>query len=107
MLRTFLEAIRLLKGFPFKNNPSLDFCRLEGEFEHFAVSTSIAPLISRQNRWGQLLPEIMQSKISPSAFCLPLLLALSLGCADKPTAPELTEEDVARIVAEELAKMDR
>ena len=36
---------------------------------------------------------------------LPLLFALSLGCADTPTAPELTEEDVARIVAEELAKI--
>ena len=36
---------------------------------------------------------------------LPLLLILSLGCADKPTAPELTEEDVARIVADELAKI--
>ena len=33
-----------------------------------------------------------------------LLLSLS-GCADKPTEPELTEEDVARIVAEELAEM--
>ena len=38
-------------------------------------------------------------------FLLTLLLILSLGCTDKPTAPELTEEDVARIVAEELAKM--
>ena len=37
---------------------------------------------------------------------LSLLLILSLGCADKPTEPELTEEDVARIVAEELAKME-
>ena len=36
---------------------------------------------------------------------LSLLLILSLGCADKPTEPELTEEDVARIVAEEIAKM--
>ena len=38
---------------------------------------------------------------------LALLLILSLGCADKPTTPELTEEDVARIVAEELAKKYR
>ena len=37
---------------------------------------------------------------------LSLLFALSLGCADTPTEPELTEEDVARIVAEELAKME-
>ena len=37
---------------------------------------------------------------------LPLLLTSFLACADKPTAPELTEEDVARIVAEELAKLD-
>ena len=35
-----------------------------------------------------------------------LLFALSVGCADNPTEPELTEEDVARIVAEELAKME-
>jgi hypothetical protein len=26
---------------------------------------------------------------------LPLLLILSLGCADNPTEPELTEEEVA------------
>ena len=37
---------------------------------------------------------------------LPLLLISFLACADKPTEPELTEEDVARIVAEELAKME-
>lgn len=28
-----------------------------------------------------------------------------LACADKPTQPELTEEDVASIVAKELAKI--
>lgn len=37
---------------------------------------------------------------------LPLLLLPFLSCADNPTEPELTEEDVARIVAEELAKME-
>ena len=42
-----------------------------------------------------------------SAFLHLLLLVTILGCADKPTAPELTEEDVARIVAEELAKMEQ
>ena len=36
---------------------------------------------------------------------LALLLSAMLGCADKPTEPELTEENVARIVAEEFAKM--
>ena len=34
------------------------------------------------------------------------LASLLLGCADTPTEPELTEEDIARIVAEELAKID-
>ena len=35
-----------------------------------------------------------------------ILLFLSLlSCADHPTEPELTEENVARIVAEALAKM--
>ena len=39
-------------------------------------------------------------------FLLPLLLALSLGCADKPTEPELTEEEIRQIIAEEIAKLD-
>ena len=34
------------------------------------------------------------------------LASLLLGCADKPTEPELTAEDIARIVAEELARID-
>ena len=34
-----------------------------------------------------------------------LLLTSFLACADNSTQPELTEEYVARIVAEELAKM--
>ena len=51
------------------------------------------------------LPEMMQSNNLTLSVLLSLLLVLSLGCADKPTEPELTEEDVARIVAEELAKM--
>lgn len=43
---------------------------------------------------------------NPTIIVLLALLLLSLpGCADNPTQPELTEEDVARIVAEELAKM--
>ena len=49
----------------------------------------------------------MQSKTLITAVLLALLLVLSLGCADKPTTPELTEEDVARIVAEELANIYR
>ena len=47
----------------------------------------------------------MQPQNLTISVLLALLLILSLGCADKPTAPELTEEDVARIVAEELAKI--
>ena len=49
---------------------------------------------------------MMRSTIRTASILLLLLLILSVGCADKPTAPELTEEDVARIVAEELAKME-
>ena len=47
----------------------------------------------------------MPAQNATAATLIALLLFLSLGCADKPTAPELTEEDVARIVAEELAKI--
>ena len=47
--------------------------------------------------------------IRPQNLAISVLLALLLlsllGCADKPTELELTEEDIARIVAEELAKM--
>ena len=50
---------------------------------------------------------MMLSKNLTIAFLLAFLLILSLGCADTPTEPELTEEDVARIVAEELAKMEQ
>ena len=49
----------------------------------------------------------MQPQNLTITVLLTLLLILSIGCADKPTAPELTEEDVARIVAEELAKMEQ
>ena len=48
---------------------------------------------------------MMLSKNLTLSVLLPLLLVFLIGCADKPTAPELTEEDVARIVAEELAKI--
>ena len=34
-----------------------------------------------------------------------LLLVVLLGCADTPTEPELTEEEIRQIIAEELAKM--
>ena len=44
--------------------------------------------------------KMMQSNNLIALLCLSFLV-----CADKPTQPELTEEDVARIVAEELAKM--
>ena len=47
----------------------------------------------------------MQPQYLTITVLLALLLILSPGCADKPTEPELTEEDVARIVAEELAKI--
>ena len=54
----------------------------------------------------------MQSKTLITAVLLALLLVLSLGCADKPTAPHLTESEIeiealidAR-VAEELAKIE-
>ena len=42
---------------------------------------------------------------TPTVLLVLLLLSL-LSCADKPTEPELTEEDVARIVAEELVLTD-
>ena len=45
----------------------------------------------------------MQPQNLTIAVLLTLLLLSLLSCADKPTDPELTEEDVARIVAEELA----
>ena len=49
----------------------------------------------------------MAQSINPIlTLLLPLLLISFLACADNPTTPELTEEDVARIVAEELAKLD-
>ena len=44
-------------------------------------------------------------KMMQSNNLIALLFLSFLACADKPTQPELTEEDVARIVAEELAKM--
>ena len=52
----------------------------------------------------------MQSKNLTLSVLLPLLFALSLGCADKPTAPDtLTEEEIALLVetavADELAKI--
>ena len=47
---------------------------------------------------------MIRSQNLTTLVLLALLLILSLGCADNPTEPELTEEDVARIVAEELAK---
>lgn len=47
--------------------------------------------------------------IHPQNLAINVLLSLFLvaiiACADKPTEPELTEEDVAHVVAEELAKM--
>ena len=49
---------------------------------------------------------MIPSKVLTLTVLFVLLFALSVGCADKPTEPELTEEDVARIVAEELAKME-
>ena len=42
--------------------------------------------------------------LTTSALLALLVVSAMLGCADKPTEPELTEEDVARIVAEALAK---
>ena len=52
----------------------------------------------------------MESKNLTISVLVALLLIVALhGCADNPTEPEpgLTEEDVARIVAEELAKMEQ
>lgn len=48
---------------------------------------------------------MMPPKNLTLAVLLTLLLLSLFACADNPTEPELTEEDVARIVAEELAKM--
>ena len=42
----------------------------------------------------------MQPQNLTITLLLPLLLISFLACADKPTTPELTEEDVARIVAD-------
>ena len=39
-------------------------------------------------------------------FIISLLFCCLLGCADTPTTPQLTEEDVARIVAQEIAKIN-
>ena len=47
----------------------------------------------------------MQSNNLIASVLFALLLTLSLSCADKPTEPELTAEDVAHIVADELARM--
>ena len=54
---------------------------------------------------------IMQPHNLTITLLLPLLLILSLGCADKPTAPDtLTAEEIALLVetavAEELAKLE-
>ena len=46
----------------------------------------------------------MQPNNLIAGVLIALLLMSLLSCADNPTEPELTEEDVARIVAEELAK---
>ena len=52
---------------------------------------------------------MMPPKNLSITLLLPLLLILSLGCADKPTEPELTEEEIEALiderVAAELAKM--
>ena len=42
----------------------------------------------------------MQSQNLTITVLLAFLLLSMPGCADKPTTPELTEEDVARIVAD-------
>ena len=48
----------------------------------------------------------MLTKIPIFAVYLALLLTSALlGCTDNPTEPELTEEEIRQIVAEELAKM--
>ena len=47
----------------------------------------------------------MQPNNLVASVLLTLLFLSLLACADNPTEPELTEEDVARIVAQELAKM--
>ena len=41
-----------------------------------------------------------------TTLLLPLLLILSLGCADTPTEPELTEEEIKQLIADEIAKMN-
>ena len=52
----------------------------------------------------------MQSKNLTISILLPLLFALSLGCADTPTAPTLTEAEINALidarVAEEIAKIN-
>ena len=47
---------------------------------------------------------MMQPQNLTISLLLSLLLILSLGCADNPTEPELTEEEIRQIIAEELAK---
>ena len=47
----------------------------------------------------------MQPQNPTINLLLALLLTLSLGCADTPTEPELTEEEIRQIIAEELTKM--
>ena len=47
---------------------------------------------------------MMQFNNSAITALLALLLIPLFSCANKLTEPELTEEDVARIVAEELLK---
>ncbi len=47
---------------------------------------------------------MIQPKNPTTTVVLALLLILTLGCADTPTEPELTEDDIRQIIAEELAK---
>ena len=47
----------------------------------------------------------MNPKNRTTTLLLTLLLILSLGCTDTPTEPELTEEDIARIVDQKLAEI--
>lgn len=48
----------------------------------------------------------MQSKALTITALLSLLIILPLGCTEKPTEPQLTEEEIRQIIAEELAKMN-
>ena len=48
----------------------------------------------------------MQSKAVTITAPLSLLIILPLGCTEKPTEPQLTEEEIRQIIAEELAKMN-